>query len=415
MEPMFDFSKLRVVDQHCHLIPNGSSAMTRDFFVKAMTLESYHPEFLLTQSLIDRYVKGTDEEKRELDENYRVSEVMMEAERSGETTLMLKEFLKEFASFLQCPKDLSTVLKSRNSRALSYESYVKEMFSDARISTLILSDYPYLPFTDQKDFPAAVLKHKLVLPSLIFDKIEASEDFDEAAKSYVDTIDEYLGSRGFVGIKSMIAYGGARRGSGLDIGNPERTDAAREFELYKEKKGQVHGSQIKNLQDYFHRLALSETTKYRKTFEFHTGIGDVDIVADKCNPMLLANLLRDENFRKSKIILLHAGYPYVAEAGWVTHFFPQVYLDSSIVFFTHFGAAVKRIGEMLEMAPYSKVLYSSDGMIPELQWFNAKFAKRVLAVALQNLVDAGTLNEEEARDLAESYLHGNAERLYGLN
>lgn len=414
MEPTFDFSKLRIVDQHCHLMPAASSPMTRDFFVRVMSLESYNPDFVLAQPLFDQYVKASDKERRELDERYAIKDVVVASERSAETTLLFKEFLNDFSSFFHCPKDLAKILEIRNSRARSYDAYVKELFSDAGIHTLILSDYPYLPFTDPKNFPAAVLKHKLVVPSLIFEKIEASQSFEEALNSFVDTIEEYLGKKGFVGIKSMIAYGGARRGSGLDIGDPDRSDATREFDLYKEKKGQVYGFQIKNLLDYFHRIAISEATRFGRPFEFHTGIGDVDVVADKCNPMLLVNLLRDESFRKSKIILLHTGYPYVAEAGWITHFFPNVYLDSSIVFFTHFRAAVRRMGEMMEMAPYSKVLYSSDGMIPELQWFNARFAKRVLANLTNDLVDAGTLDEKEALDFAESYLHRNAERLYAL-
>jgi len=379
-----------------------------------MSLESYNPEYVLGQPIIDQYLKGSQKQKQDLDEEYHVHEVLTNSVRSGETTLLFKEFLKEYSTFFQCSKDVIAVLEARNTRAKDYDSYVKQMFSDAAIHTLILSDYPYLPYTEQHNFPGAVLKHKLVVPSLIFNKLDESTSFEDAANRFVETIEECLGKKGFVGIKSMIAYGGSRRGSGLDIGNPDKKDAVEEFRFYKDRKGQVHGSEIKNLQDFFHRLAIEEATKFQRPFEFHTGIGDVDIVAEKCNPMLLVNLLKDEEFRRAKIILLHAGYPYVAEAGWITHFFPNVYLDSSIIFFTHFTAAVKRLGEMLEMAPYSKLLYSSDGMIPELQWFNAKFAKRVLTITMRNLVEAGTLDEGEALDLAESYLHGNAERLYSL-
>ena len=150
-------------------------------------------------------------------------------------------------------------------------------------------------------------------------------------------------------------------------------------------------------------------------FEFHTGIGDLDVVTEKCNPMLLGSLLKDEYLRKAKIILLHGSYPYTAEAGWMAHFFPNVYLDASILFFTHLRSAAKKIEEALEMAPYSKLLYSSDGgVLPETHWFGAISAKRAMEVALHHLIEAGTLSEKEARDLGERFFHKNAEELFHL-
>ena len=249
---------------------------------------------------------------------------------------------------------------------------------------------------------------------MIFDIVDQSTNLNDAVNQFQSSVDEYLGKKNFVGIKSMIAYGGERRGSGLNIGNPDENDVAKEFVLYKEKKGRVSGRQVKDMLDYFHRIAIGLATRFGRPFEFHTGIGDVDVVAEGCNPMLLVDMLQDEEIRHSKIILLHGGYPYVAEAGWITHFFPNVYLDSSIIFFTHYGAAIRRMEEMLEMAPYSKILYSSDGMMPELQWFSAKFAKRVMSAVLEHLIGSGTLDEAEATDLAKSYFYANSEELYSL-
>src|SRR5579862_5039312 len=98
MEPPYDLSKTRVVDQHCHLLPGSSDPFTRDFFVKVMSLESYNPEYVIQQSIIDQYLKGSQKQKRDLDKDYEVQEVLTNSARSGETTLLFKEFLKEFSS-----------------------------------------------------------------------------------------------------------------------------------------------------------------------------------------------------------------------------------------------------------------------------------------------------------------------------
>src|SRR5579875_1575457 len=403
-----DLQKVKVIDQHCHLMPNAANQFTREFFIRAMSLESYNPDYLISQPLMDRYLKSSLNERSSLDQTYGVREVLEASERSGETTLLFKESIKQLAKFLRVPYDFSKVLEARNRRAASnYSNY-------AGIYTLVVSDHPYLPYTEPAAFRPAILKHKLVLPALIFNALDEASSFSEATSKFLPTLEECLGQKGFVGIKSMIAYGGSRRGSGLAIGNVDESTAAKEFSLYKERKGSVIGQQIKGLLDYFHCLALKEAIRFRRPFEFHTGIGDTDVLADACNPMLLVGLLQDEEIRKAKIILLHGGYPYVAEAGWMTHFFPNVYLDSSIVYFTHFLGATRRMEEMLEMAPYSKLLYSSDGMVPELQWFCARFAKRVMSAVLERLIKAGTLDDSEARDLADSYFHANAKKLYSL-
>ena len=412
---LVDLSETKVVDQHCHIFPHASGAITKDFFMRLMSLESYNPDYVIQESTFGKYQNGSIEEKHSLDKEFGVGNVIAMSEKSAETTLFFKESVKELARFLQVPRSTSDVLKARNDRAMSnYDLYAKELFADARLQTLIVSDYPYLPYTEPSTFAGARLRHKLVLPSMIFDVIDGSASLSEAINQFQSSISECLGKRGFVGIKSMIAYGGARRGSGLDIGNPDEKDVAKEFSFYREKKGKVSGRQVKNLLDYFHRLAIIEATRFGRPFEFHTGIGDVDIVAEGCNPMLLVKMLQDEEIRRAKIILLHGGYPYVSEAGWITHFFPNVYLDSSIVFFTHSRAAIRRMEEMLEMAPYSKILYSSDGMMPELQWFSAKSAKRIMSAVLERLIGAGTLDVAEAIDLAESYFHANSETLYSL-
>ena len=287
---------------------------------------------------------------------------------------------------------------------------LQSLYEDAKIKTLILSDYRF-----RSTIGSPVLaKNKVVIHTLMFSIFDRSNTFDEARFQFETELEDYIRKKGFIGMKSMIAYGGIRRGTGLNIGNPDEVTAKGEYNYYKQVQGKLdNNDRIKNLEDFFTRLALQIAVKLDVPFEFHTGIGDLDVVTDRCNPMLLGNLLKDENFRKAKVILLHGSYPYTAEAGWMAHFFPNVYLDCSILFFTHKRSAAKKVEEALEMSPYSKLLYSSDGgVLPETHWFGALSAKKAMTEVLDHLIEAESLNESEAVDLAERFFHGNAEKSF---
>jgi uncharacterized protein len=69
----------------------------------------------------------------------------------------------------------------------------------------------------------------------------------------------------------------------------------------------------------------------------------------------------------------------------------------------------------LAAAPFTKVMYSSDGArIPELHWLGARDGRRALSAALGELVADGDLDVGEAPRAAERILHDNAYELYGF-
>ncbi len=97
--------------------------------------------------------------------------------------------------------------------------------------------------------------------------------------------------------------------------------------------------------------------------------------------------------------------------------YPNAYLDVS------YGIPFLSIGELravtraaLGAAPWSKVMYSSDGSrVPELHWIGAKDGRSCLAQALGELVDDGELaGPDEAREVAARILSGTASHLYGV-
>ena len=116
------------------------------------------------------------------------------------------------------------------------------------------------------------------------------------------------------------------------------------------------------------------------------------------------------------MLLVHTGYPYHAEAGYMANMLPQVYCDVSEGIPFAANAARRIYAEVLEMAPLSKVMYGADGyLVPEIAYVGAVLGKKALAQALGELVENDLLTQAEALEAASLILAENARRLYRLN
>ena len=102
-------------------------------------------------------------------------------------------------------------------------------------------------------------------------------------------------------------------------------------------------------------------------------------------------------------MLLHC-YPFVREAGWLAHVYPNVWFDLSLTI-PHVARPVTALLEALELAPFSKLLYASDAArTPELYLLGATWWREALAEALTLL--------GEGEEAARAILRENALRLY---
>jgi predicted TIM-barrel fold metal-dependent hydrolase len=116
------------------------------------------------------------------------------------------------------------------------------------------------------------------------------------------------------------------------------------------------------------------------------------------------------------IVLLHESYPFTREAAYLAAVYPNAYLDISYsIPFLDYHELLACTNQALGAAPWSKILYSSDGhSIPEHGWLGAIHVRRVLAEALDRRMALGVLDAGEARAAAAAILHQNSERLYRL-
>ena len=114
--------------------------------------------------------------------------------------------------------------------------------------------------------------------------------------------------------------------------------------------------------------------------------------------------------------MLHGSYPFYEEAAYLANIFPNVYLDLSL-FNPFIGlAGVTRVFRaVLELAPFTKLLYASDAYgSPELQWVAGRNARAGLTVVLDEAVAVGMLTAARAQEAARLICADNARTLYRL-
>jgi uncharacterized protein len=139
--------------------------------------------------------------------------------------------------------------------------------------------------------------------------------------------------------------------------------------------------------------------------QVHCGFGDSDLLLPHADPGWLKPVI--ERFEETPFVLLHC-YPFVREAGWLAHVYPNVYFDLSLTI-PHVARAAEMLRQALELGPVSKLLYASDAArAPELYFLAAMRWRAALSEVLPELLPA-----EQAAEAGRAILRENALRLYG--
>jgi uncharacterized protein len=148
--------------------------------------------------------------------------------------------------------------------------------------------------------------------------------------------------------------------------------------------------------------------------QIHTGFGDPDVDLRRADPLLLRGFCELTQERAVPLMLLHC-YPYHRQAGYLAHAYPHVYLDVGLAI-NHVGArAAAVVAESLELAPFGKVLFSSDAWgPPELHYLGALLWRRATAAVLGSWVESGDWALADAIRVAEMIGARNARRVYRL-
>jgi uncharacterized protein len=308
-----------------------------------------------------------------------------------------------------------SVLEARADRTT--EELVSSMFRDASIAGVVIdTGYP----APDKAMPAQAFRSasqarrvSLLRLEVLFQQLVAEHAaYDDLVGAVRDELADVRRS-GFAGFKSVAGYR-----TGLSIERWPHDDARAAFTGAREEVERSGAVRLgyKPLLDTLLHLAFEAAAAQELPVQFHVGYGDPDADLRKASPLELRNVLKERAYRSMPVVLLHGCWPYVREGAYLAAVYGNAYLDVSYAIpFLSRGEMLAMTRAALAAAPFTKVMYSSDGArVPELHWLGAHDGRRALSAALGELVADGDLDADEARLAGERILRGNAHELYGF-
>lgn len=235
-----------------------------------------------------------------------------------------------------------------------------------------------------------------------------------AAERYPSAFAEVLTARATdaVGLKTILAY---RGGFDVDPSPPSDGDVV---EAAGRWFGEIESGNPRLTEPTLLRFGIwagVELARDRRLpLQFHVGYGDADLTLHRANPSLLTDLLRRLGEMRVQVVLLHC-YPYHREAAYLADVFPHVSFDLGLAL-TYLGASAPRIvAEAMEIVPFTKQLYSSDGFgAAELHYLGAQQFRAGLARVLGAWLADGACTLDEATRIATLIASENARRIYPL-
>lgn len=207
-----------------------------------------------------------------------------------------------------------------------------------------------------------------------------------------------------VGVKSIIAY---RHGLEIPADRPSPADVVRAADRWLRSGGRLTDPVLL-------RHVLWAGVDTGLPLQLHTGFGDRDLKLPRADPALAQPFIDATRSAGVAIVLLHA-YPYHRSAGWLAQLYPHVYVDLGLTV-GHVGLRADAvIGEFLELAPFGKVMFSTDAYrLPELYLVGAAQFRHSLGRLLDGWTADGAMSAVDADRVSEQICAGNARRVYGV-
>lgn len=324
------------------------------------------------------------------------------------STLCYHRSLRDIALLLDCePTEEAIGLRRAE---LGLEELTQRCFDAANLEAIYLDDGflpdTILPWDWHQQF--VTVYRLLRIEWLAEQMISQVNHFDVFLEWFRSELDPP--PNGVVGFKSIAAYR-----TGLDIQSIPLELAEDRFYTLKEIYGdRPFRLEDKSLIDFLVGEALEIAARYELPMQFHTGFGDPDLDLRLANPLHLRPILENPRYQKAPIVLLHASYPFMQEAGYLASVYSNVYVDTGLAVPLLSVAGMRRAIQMLlELSPTSKVLYSSDAhLIPELYYLGAMWGRDVLGQVLEQAIGDRDLTMQEAENIATAILRNNAQTLY---
>ena len=242
-------------------------------------------------------------------------------------------------------------------------------------------------------------------------------------KRQITCLDEYIEAcresfvrckqAGAVCFKDQSAYERS-----IEFGNPTRAEAETAFNwiLSDPRRSLSYPDGNKPLGDYLFQQFMRMARDLDLPVQIHTGhMAGIWNDIRKTNAIGLTSLL--ELHRETRFDIFHANWPYSGELLYLGKNYPNVRLDFCWTNMVDPIYSQQLFMQAVSSMPHAKIHgYGSDlsGDVLCSAWAHADLARDNIAIALSNLVEMEYLGLDDAKEIAWSWLFGNANEFFRL-
>lgn len=282
---------------------------------------------------------------------------------------------------------------------LGHDAVTSRLLGGAGLSDLLLDSGPSGPDLAP---PAVAGLHHVVRLELVAEELAAAGVTPaEFAGAYVERL--AAACRSAVAVKSIVAY---RHGLELDPARPAPAEVRAAAGEWLTEGGRRLDHPV------LLRFLLWAGVDQGLPLQIHTGFGDRDVALRRADPALLQPFLAAVDV---PVVLLHC-WPYHRQAGWLASVYPHVYVDAGLTIAQVGAGAANVLAEVLEVAPFTKVLFSTDGYrVPELYLAGAAQFRHSLGTVLDGWAAEGAMAGDDAERVARLVAAENARSVYLLD
>jgi uncharacterized protein len=253
--------------------------------------------------------------------------------------------------------------------------------------------------------------HEIVRLEAVAETVAASGvSASEYPSAYAAALDE--ATREAVGLKSIVAY---RGGFAFDPDPPEEAEVVRAAGAFLDT---AESGRPRLTEQVLLRFGIWTGVHLAQErglpLQFHVGWGDPDLELHLTNPTLLTLLIRQLAGLEVNVALLHC-YPFHREAGYLAAMYPNVVFDVGSALHYLGPSSGRLMAEAMEVAPFSKLLFSSDAFgVAELYYLGTMLHRRAIREVLDGWIAQDHCDVATAERITEAVGRGNAQRIYPL-
>ena len=278
--------------------------------------------------------------------------------------------------------------------------------TDFLVDTGYLGDTVTTPF--ELGGLAGANARRIVRLETVAEQVVASTTATGFAEAYRTALAE--AAAGAAGLKSIAAY---RVGLDLDPRRPDPPEVAAAAGRWQSALDE--GASLRMADEVLTRFAFWTGVDLGLPVQFHVGYGDADIDLHRCDPLLLTPLLRATAGIGVPVMLLH-NYPFHRHAGYLAQVFDHVFVDVGLTMQGVGTRAREVLAELLELAPFGAVLFSTDAFgLAELYAVSTALFRDALDHFLDGGVADNAWSADDARRIAQLVCADNARRAYALD